>query len=937
MFRNGLGPSGATEQGSEPGGPPWQRAGAAGAGGSNGLLLGSSAAGLPYRLSEVSTRSSISRERVQAEPPDQGPLRRPPRRASPRAADSDDSGGAGVGFRGGSSSPSDEDASSGGPEGSGPLSSIQLLGDFARRASDLLGSASSLFAAGAEGAESWRRGSRHDRHDEDEDDDDEDSGSGLSDVSENFNARGDSRRLRDRGRGDEDEESHGPAESADYAATLRRASVSLLEGLWPGSTSAADAAGPDEATGSMVDGRSGAAASSSSAAASSSQLPSRAAAAAGTATGTAIGVDFEELRAEVSRPFQKLLSEIPDFLNGGGNFLIALTPRSQEEVESVAPENLRSPLLSAVARSRLIGRVLSCCEAVVAELSPEESQLWDVFLHNDADLRGSLHARGEGLRALLSRLSTSSDRINGWADAIGGWADDNGDIDFADLLDWFAGERQKNHISIWALQSSSLRSSFSQLLTGTPAAQPAQMQRERIAEVRNRCASFASPKLAAVASSCQRTLVLTSWCQCERRLLELVAPATEAAAAGEPQRGPPSGAVSALLAVLRGINAELAPTERVLWELLGTKDADFDGNLDKSEVLAAVGELLVYSIERELGTPEAEFEELQRLRADCRRRSVETLFEENKRGITLPDILRWWWDMTEEYRIAAGLSVPTALLRRSLHRRPEEMFRDKLPKIAANPPAAKLALRGHARVFAELRALAVSRAIENLHGCSSPTDTWTTTSVTSEMTGETESNGKDKDEEGEDDEEAEEGEEEEAEDSEPAEGQRKAAGRDQAKRREQAEGRKEAAGEEATAEEAAGAPAAASAGDSGARRTPAATRWSELHRQPGTPRGGGTPRGTPRGDRAASTATQAAAVGTVEAGVGGGGGGAASGATGTVPCLGLDLEEAQDANDAADGAATRATIGNGPPRGEPSNGIAGSRSGSLAGGALPSP
>jgi len=399
---------------------------------------------------------------------------------------------------------------------------------------------------------------------------------------------------------------------------------------------------------------------------------------------------------------------------------------------SSSNEEGKTTLISAVARSRLIGRVLGCCDAVLCDLSHEEALLWDSFVAADTDLKGSLNVQGKGLRNLLEHLSNSNDtdRIDTWVSTIGEWSDDDNEVDFADLLDWFNWQREKG--TFWNFQTS-MRNSLSSLFSSDT--QPSRMRPELLTSLRNRLAAMPASSLMAVAASFQRTVVLTSWCLCERRLLLLVTPSPTAG-------GPPRGNVAALLGVLRGINAELAPTERVLWELIGAKDNGFDGALDKNEVQEAIGELLVYSIEKELGTPMEDFEELQRLRADCRRRSVDALFEDQNRRrkspyVTLADIIRWWWDMSEDYRVAAGLTVPASLLRRSLHRKPEEMFRDKLLKVAADSAIAQASLQGHIRVLAELRALAVSRALENLQGRTSLSDTWT--SATSEVTSETKS------------------------------------------------------------------------------------------------------------------------------------------------------------------------------------------------------
>jgi len=247
------------------------------------------------------------------------------------------------------------------------------------------------------------------------------------------------------------------------------------------------------------------------------------------------------------------------------------------------------------------------------------------------------------------------------------------------------------------------------------------MRPERISELRTRCAKMAPGDLAEAAVAYQRSLMLTSCWQCESKLTQIISNA--AGPSGDVPSSPQP--VHVLISLLRSISSELAPTERVLWEVIGSKDKDFDGGFTKQEVLAGIGELLVYTLERELATPSEDFEELQRLRSECQRRSVESLFTERKLSVTIADIIWWWWDLPEEYRIAAGLSVPAALLRRSVTRRPEEMFKEKLRLAATNVSVANTALRGHARVYAELRALVVRRTIEGLH-CRSPNETLTT-------------------------------------------------------------------------------------------------------------------------------------------------------------------------------------------------------------------
>mmetsp|Transcript_74790 Transcript_74790/g.216156 ORF Transcript_74790/g.216156 Transcript_74790/m.216156 type:complete len:136 (-) Transcript_74790:148-555(-) len=88
--------------------------------------------------------------------------------------------------------------------------------------------------------------------------------------------------------------------------------------------------------------------------------------------------------------------------------------------------------------------------------------------------------------------------------------------------------------------------------------------------------------------------------------------------------------------------------------------------------------------------------------------------------------------MPEEYRIAAGLTVPSWLLRRSVQRQPEEMFRAHLRRIVRNTDATSISLHGHVRVYGELRALAVRRSIEGLHS-RTPTETQVSETSQSEV------------------------------------------------------------------------------------------------------------------------------------------------------------------------------------------------------------
>jgi len=186
--------------------------------------------------------------------------------------------------------------------------------------------------------------------------------------------------------------------------------------------------------------------------------------------------------------------------------------------------------------------------------------------------------------------------------------------------------------------------------------------------------------------------------------------------------------LAALLAVLNYIHQGLRPCERALWEVLGGQDVDITGFYNREQVAAAIACFADDGpLEHEdRGSRDAHLE-LQLLRSECQSRSLDDLFASAPRGrVSFADVLRWWWDMEEDYRIAAGLAVPVALERQSGDRRPEEMFRAGLKRVAADPALASKALRGHVRAVAELAALELQRTVEAF--CLSPCPTRTTTS-----------------------------------------------------------------------------------------------------------------------------------------------------------------------------------------------------------------
>ncbi|CAE7453967.1 unnamed protein product [Symbiodinium sp. CCMP2592] len=431
---------------------------------------------------------------------------------------------------------------------------------------------------------------------------------------------------------------------------------------------------------------------------------------------------LDTLMNEAHLPFRQLLEEVPDPENTPGGLLAAF-PRlwrlcMPQEPQAAGPAadtgddatsasssqafGAQSPLFSAVVRARLVGHLLGCHEAVSSELTAEEKQLWDVFVGIDHNLAGSMMVSLESADDLCDALASVSSRNHAEAcvKALAERVDDTGECDFADLLDVWEAAKQPDQL--WQFRSS-LRNGLSNLLAGAGITEAAS---SRVPEMRARCARLSDTALAMSAAAYQRALVLTCSWHCEQRLQSFLM------TKGSPTERSRSE-VKSLLAVLRGIHSELVPTERVLWELMGQQQEHFDGTVGKEEVLSALEELLGFHEEDARASP-GELEELGRLRRQCQRRSVDNLFDDRGRTVVaFADVLRWWWDMPEEYREAAGLAVPASVLRQSLRRQPEEMFRGALRRVAAEPAFARQALRGHVRAFAELRALAVRRNIES--------------------------------------------------------------------------------------------------------------------------------------------------------------------------------------------------------------------------------
>eukprot|EP00928_Gymnodinium_smaydae_P023030 TRINITY_DN19162_c0_g3_i1.p1 TRINITY_DN19162_c0_g3~~TRINITY_DN19162_c0_g3_i1.p1 ORF type:complete len:467 (+),score=116.50 TRINITY_DN19162_c0_g3_i1:680-2080(+) len=413
-------------------------------------------------------------------------------------------------------------------------------------------------------------------------------------------------------------------------------------------------------------------------------------------------------------------------------------------------------VFQAFVRDRLIGRIIDCCAAVVSELTSDEATLWNSFVQEDRALRGLLYVEDAPLRRVLQALEPATpELLDDWLRSLRSWVGDAAEIDFADLVDWYAHEEQQRERmgGAWTAGVSSLRSTvqqFSRLIIGGELAQaaPPRMSEECLGELRVRCVQAEPLRLAEAAVAYQKSMVLTACWRCEKKIRGIIMPilsgesavahgdaagARRASLGGAPAReGPQRRSLLGLLSVLRAINSELAPSERVLWESLVTSSHAFEGCFSKEEVLAALGSLSSTQLsDSSSSAANGDLEDLRQLRTSCHQRSVDQLFDDcyedtGSNKVTLANVLRWFWDMPEDYRFAAGLCAPMALLQRSLRRQPEEMFSGSLRTLAAHPPSTCSALLGHVHVYADLQALSTRRVVEALRS-GVPTCTRTTT------------------------------------------------------------------------------------------------------------------------------------------------------------------------------------------------------------------
>eukprot|EP00930_Biecheleria_cincta_P000923 TRINITY_DN10210_c0_g2_i1.p1 TRINITY_DN10210_c0_g2~~TRINITY_DN10210_c0_g2_i1.p1 ORF type:complete len:600 (-),score=104.48 TRINITY_DN10210_c0_g2_i1:94-1893(-) len=396
------------------------------------------------------------------------------------------------------------------------------------------------------------------------------------------------------------------------------------------------------------------------------------------------------IASETYAPFQRLLDEVPDPETDG--VLLAFPRLKKLQSSSVTG----SPLLLGLVNAHLINHILGCYEAVRSELSHSEAVLWDYFVSVDKSFKGTLQLSDEhaiSLNDILETLLHSAADARACVVALQDRLDEHRECDFADVLDVF---RSQMHASQTSRLRYGLQWSISMLLEGSGLSAPrCQNQQEQL---RGRTEQFSTDALALGASAYQRSLVLTRSWQCERRL--------ESVMGREDGKSEDLFDVSVLLRLLHRIHDELAPTERVLWELLCKYSQRFDGKFLAKDVANTLDH--VQSL-----NAEGISSDLQEHRQRFRDHSLHNLVGRSLGTTTLAGVLWWWWDMTDECREVAGFVMPTSLLRGSVVQMPEEIFRTQLGQVTANLTLMQSAIRGQVRTYAELHALATRRSIEH--------------------------------------------------------------------------------------------------------------------------------------------------------------------------------------------------------------------------------
>lgn len=405
---------------------------------------------------------------------------------------------------------------------------------------------------------------------------------------------------------------------------------------------------------------------------------------------------FELLRGEVRSVFLDFLEEVEaaSWQRFGG----------EERDDSDAPEG--HELSRALEAQPFLTRLVKCQEAVRKELQGDELILWNHFILEDLELQGTLELGSENLERVLLAVADSQSEAEGWMTQLEEMVAGDATVTLVDILSWWAEvSPQRSRASTFrrSLSSFGIMSGFVSLeADATPGGSLSKALDER-------GLAMTTKELGASLREYERTLVDLAGYKCELNLLTTWSSST------------PTMGIDVLQKLVRLIHGMLTPTERVLWAKFGDVDEDFDGAYTLEEALAGVGDIVALTEEEE--QEDGNEDELTELRSNILREAVEELFSSRAIAwhgtVSLSDLLTWWWNLSNDFRAASGLNITPASLKQSYVTDPEGMFSAQLRRVGRDgdrKPGLGIAIRGHARLLAELSVRGLRGSFQEMWG-----------------------------------------------------------------------------------------------------------------------------------------------------------------------------------------------------------------------------
>lgn len=317
----------------------------------------------------------------------------------------------------------------------------------------------------------------------------------------------------------------------------------------------------------------------------------------------------------------------------------------------------------------LLDRLTQCHDAVKVELDGSELVLWDCYIREDVNMRGTMDVSDiPGFLQIFAGPDRTAEASR-WAVEV----PEQRPLDWVSLLRWWESESQKSAVASADLARLGPRGIRKETLEDRAFAKD-------IEELRSCLHMY------------ERALVGTCCWKCEQRLLK-----AWQAGGGAPE-------VEALVQVLSLISDLLPPAEQVLWHAFGAQDSNFDGACTVEETLRGVADV---AADTATEASELSESELHELRGCILKEAVERLFatprlcRENSNSVSLADLLSWWRGLPEEFRAASGLDVSHVP---DVPGVPRVLFAKQIEILATDNERLWVALCGQSRLLAELRA-----------------------------------------------------------------------------------------------------------------------------------------------------------------------------------------------------------------------------------------